>query len=94
MILFINIYMTYLVFSKFFQSTFAILISYFLYIRDRFFKYLFLVIFIICQYFFKLLLIILVMNFAFVNIFYLNSVSFGADNVKAIKWHVFTNDYG
>ena len=34
------------------------------------------------------------MNVAFVNIFYLNNVSFGADNVKSIKRHVFTNDYG
>ena len=86
--------MTCLVFSKFFKSTFAILISYFSFIGDRFFKYLFLAIFIICRHFFKLLLIILVMNFAFVNIFYLNNVSFGADNVKTIKRHVFTNDYG
>ena len=85
MILFINIYMTYLIFSKFFKCTFVILISYFLYIGDRLFKYLFLGIFIICQYFFKLLLIILVMNFAFVNIFYLNNVSFGVDNVKTIN---------
>ena len=85
MILFINIYMTYLIFSKFFKCTFVILIGYFLYIGDRLFKYLFLGIFIICQYFFKLLLIILVMNFAFVNIFYLNNVSFGVDNVKTIN---------
>ena len=85
MILFINIYMTYLIFSKFFKCTFVILIGYFLYIEDRLFKYLFLGIFIICQYFFKLLFIILVMNFAFVNIFYLNKVSFGVDNVKTIN---------
>ena len=85
MILFINIYMTYLIFSKFFKCTFVILIGYFLYIGDRLFKYLFLGIFIICQYFFKLLLIILVMNFAFLNIFYLNNVSFGVDNVKTIN---------
>ena len=77
--------MTYLIFSKFFKCTFVILIGYFLYIGDRLFKYLFLGIFIICQYFFKLLLIILVMNFAFVNIFYLNNVSFGVDNVKTIN---------
>ena len=85
MILFINIYMTYLIFSKFFKCTFVILIGYFLYIGDRLFKYLFLGIFIICQYFFKLLLIILVMNFAFVNIFYLNKVLFGVDNAKTIN---------
>ena len=85
MILFINIYMTYLIFSKFSKCTFVILISYFLYIGDRLFKYLFLGIFIIYKYFFKLLLIILVMNFAFVNIFYLNNVSFGVDNVKTIN---------
>ena len=77
--------MTYLIFSKFFKCTFVILIGYFLYIEDRLFKYLFLGIFIICQYFFKLLFIILVMNFAFVNIFYLNKVSFGVDNVKTIN---------
>ena len=53
MILFINIYMTYLIFSKFFKCTFVILIGYFLYIGDRLFKYLFFGIFIICQYFFK-----------------------------------------
>ena len=33
----------------------------------------------------KLLLVILVMNFAFGNIFYLNKVSFGVDNVKTIN---------
>ena len=85
MILFINIHMTYLIFSKFLKCTFVILIGCFLYIGDRLFKYLFLGIFIICQYFFKLLLIILVMNFPFVNIFYLNNVSFGVDNVKTIN---------
>ena len=41
MILFINIYMTYLIFSKFFKCTFVILIGYFLYIGGRLFKYLF-----------------------------------------------------
>ena len=60
-------------------------ICYFSHIGDRLFKYLFLRIFIICQYFFKLLLIIFVMNFAFVKIFYLNNVSFGVDNVKTIN---------
>ena len=57
----------------------------FLYIGERLFKYLFLEIFIICQHFFKLLLIIFVMNFAFVNMFYLNNVSFGVDNIKTIS---------
>ena len=52
---------------------------------DRLFKYLFFGIFIICQHFFKLLLIIFVMNFAFVNMFYLNNVSFGVDNTKIIS---------
>ena len=85
MILFINIYMTYLIFSKFCKCTFVILIGYFLYIGDRLFKYLFLGIFIIYQYFLKLMLIILVINFAFVNIFYLSNVSFGVDNVKLLK---------
>ena len=75
--------MTYLIFSKVF--TFVILISYFLYIGDRLFKYLFLGIYIICQYLLKLLLIILVMSFTFANIFYLNNVSFGVDNVKTIN---------
>ena len=37
------------------------------------------------QAFFKLLLIIFVVNFAFVNIFYLNNVSFGMNNVKTIN---------
>ena len=75
MILFINIYMTYLIFSKFFKCTFVILIGNFLYTEDRLLKYLLLGIFIIFQYFSKLLLIILVINFAFVNLFYLNNVS-------------------
>ena len=52
---------------------------------DRLFKYLFFGIFIICQHFFKLLLIMFVMNFAFVNMFYLNNVSFGVDNIKIIS---------
>ena len=82
MILFINIHMTYLIFSKFLKCTFVILIGCFLYIGDRLFKYLFLGIFIICRYYFKLLLIILVVNFAFINIFYVNNISFGVDNVK------------
>ena len=60
--------MTYLIFTKFFKCIFVILIDYFLYVRDRLFKYLFLGIFVICKHFFKLLLIIFVMNFAFVNI--------------------------
>ena len=77
--------MTYLIFSKFCKCTFVILIGYFLYIGDRLFKYLFLGIFIIYQYFLKLMLIILVINFAFVNIFYLSNVSFGVDNVKLLK---------
>ena len=82
MILFMSIYITYLIFSKFFKCTFVILIGYLFYIGDKLFKYLFLEIFIICQYFFKLLL---VMNFAFVNILYLNKVSFGVDNIKTIN---------
>ena len=53
-ILFINIHMTYLIFSKFLKCTFVILIGYFFYIGDRLFKYLFLGIFIICQYLFVL----------------------------------------
>ena len=77
--------MTYLIFTKFFKCTFFILIGYFLYIGDRLLKYLFLAIFIICKQFFELLLIIFVMNFAFVNIFYLNKLSFGVDNVKTIN---------
>ena len=85
MILFINIHMTYLIFTKFFKCTFVILIGYFLYIGDRLFKYLFLRVFIFCQHFFKLLLIIFLANFAFFNIFYLNNVSFGVDNVKTIN---------
>ena len=52
---------------------------------DRLFKYLFLGVFIICQHFFKLLLITFVVNFAFLDLFYLNNVSFGVDNVKTIN---------
>ena len=48
-------------------------------------RYLFLRIFIIFQYSLKLLLIIFVMIFAFVNIFCLNNVSFGVDNIKTIN---------
>ena len=59
MSLFINIHMKYLIFTKFFKCTFVILVGYFLYIGDRLFKYLFLGIFIIFQYFSKLLLVIL-----------------------------------
>ena len=77
--------MTYLIFTKFFKCTFVILTGNFLYIGDRLFKYSFLGISIICKHVFKLLLIIFVMNFTFVNIFYLNNVSFGADNVKSIN---------
>ena len=84
MILFLNIYMTYLIFSKFFKYTFVILIGYFFYIGDILLN-IFLEIFIICQYFFKLLLIIIFMKFPFVNIFYLNNVSFGVGNVKTIN---------
>ena len=61
------------------------LIDCFLCIGDRLSKYLFLGIFIICQNVFKLLLIIFVLNFTFVNIFYVNNVSFGVDNVKTIN---------
>ena len=57
MILFMSIYITYLIFSKFFKCTFVILIGYLFYIGDKLFKYLFLEILIICQYFFKLLLV-------------------------------------
>ena len=38
MILYINIYTTYSIFSKFFKCTFVILIGYFLYIGDRLFR--------------------------------------------------------
>ena len=48
MILFMSIYITYLIFSKFFKCTFVILIGYLFYIGDKLFKYLFLEIFIIC----------------------------------------------
>ena len=85
MIPFINIHMTYLIFTRFFKGTFVILTGKFLYIGDRLFKYSFLGIFIIFKNDFKLLLIIFVMNFTFVDIFYLNNLSFGADNVKSIN---------
>ena len=48
-------------------------------------KYLFLGIFIMCKHLFKLLLIIFVINFAFINIFYINNVSFDVDNIKTIN---------
>ena len=84
-VLFTNIHMTYLIFTKSFKCTFVILTGNFLYIGDRRFKYSFLGIFIICKHVFKLLLIIFVMNFNFVYILYLNNVSFGAGNVKSIN---------
>ena len=84
MIIFINNHMTYLIFTKFFKCTFVNLIGYFLYIGDRRFKYLVFEIFVIFRQFLKLLLI-LVMNFSFVNIFYLNNVSFDVENVKAVN---------
>ena len=56
--------------------------DYFLFIGVRLFKYLFLGIFIICKHLCKLLLIIFVMNFAFINILYINKVSFDLDHVK------------
>ena len=77
--------MTYLIFTRFFKRTYVILIGYFLYIGDRLFKYLFLGILLICKHFLKLLLIIFVMNFAFVDVFYLNNISFGVDNIKAVN---------
>ena len=85
MVIFINIHMTYLIFTKFFKRTYVILIGYFLYIGDRLFKYLFLGIFIICKHFLKLLVIIFVMNFAFVDVFDINNMSFGVDNVEGIN---------
>ena len=74
MIIFVNIFMIYLIFTKFSKCTYVILIDYLLFIGGRLFKCLFLGIFIICKHLFKLLLIIFVMNFAFINIFYINSV--------------------
>ena len=85
MIIFINISMTYSIFTKFFKSTFVILIDYFLFIRGTLFKYLFLGIFIICKHLFKLLLIIFVISFAFINTFYVNNISFDVDNVKTVN---------
>ena len=82
MMLFININMTCLIFTKF-KCVFVILIVYVLYIGDRFFKYLFLGLFIIAN-FFVLLLIIYDMIFTFANVFYLNNVLFRADNLKSI----------
>ena len=85
MIIFINILMTYLIFTKFLKCAYVILIDYFLFIGGKLFKHFFLGIFIICKHLFKLLLIIFVMNFAFINIFYINNVSFEVDNVKTIN---------
>ena len=83
MILFININKIFN-FHEIFQVYICYFNTLFLYIEDRLFKYLFLGIFIIGKQFSKLLLIIFVMNFAFVNIFYLNNASFGVDNAKTI----------
>ena len=83
MIIFIDIHMIHLIFTSFFECKFVILIGYFLYIGDRLLKYF--RNFHYFQVFFKLFLIIFVMNFAFVNIFYLNIVSFGVNNVKTIN---------
>ena len=77
--------MTYLIFTKFFKCIFVILIDYFLFVGGRLFKYSFLGFLIICKHFFKLLLIIFVINFAFINIFCINNVSFDVDNVKTIN---------
>ena len=77
--------MTCLIFTKFYKCASVILTGKFLHIEDRRFKYLYLGISIISRYIFKLLLIIFVMKFTFVNIFYLNNVSFGAGNVKSIN---------
>ena len=76
--------MTHLIFTKFFNCTYVILIDYFLFLKGRLFKYLFLGIFI-CKHLFKLLLIMFVMNFAFINILYINNVSFDVDYVKTIN---------
>ena len=70
MIIFINTLMTYLIFNRFFKCSYVILIDYLLFIGGRLFKYFFLGIFIICKHLFKLLLIIFVMNFAFINTLY------------------------
>ena len=85
MIIFIDIHMTYLIFSNFFKCTYVILIDYFLFIGDRLFKYLFLGIFVICEDFFKPLLIMFVMNFVFINIFYINNESSDVDKVNTIN---------
>ena len=59
-----------------------------LYIGDRLLKYSFLGIFNFWKHVLQLLSIIFVMNFTFVNIFYLNNVSFGADNVKLLTTRI------
>ena len=82
MIIFINIHITCLIFTKFFKCTYVILIDYFLYFGGRLFKYLFFGIFITCKHLSKLLLIMFVMDFAFINISYINNVPFDADNVN------------
>ena len=76
--------MTYLIFSKFFTCTFVTLIGCFLYIDERL-NICFYGFSLFASVFFLILLIILVMNFVFVNIFYPNNISFGVDNVKTIN---------
>ena len=65
MILFINIHLTYLIFTNFFKCTFVLLIGYFLYIGDRLFKYLFLRNSIICQHFLKIIVNYICYEFCF-----------------------------
>ena len=70
---------------NFFKCIYIIVRDYFLFNAGRLFKYLFLGIFIIYKHFLKLLLIIFVVNFAFINIIYINYVSFDTYNVKPIN---------
>ena len=83
MIIFISVQMTYLVFTKFFKWIYVILINYFFYIAGSLFKYFFKD-FYYLQAFFNLLLVIFVINFAFINIYRINYLSFDADNLKTI----------
>ena len=84
MIILINIHVTYLIFNKIFKCTHIILIDYLLIIAGRLFRYLFLRILIIWKHFLHLLLVIFVVNFAFINVLY-NNESFDVNNVKTVN---------
>ena len=78
--------MAYLTYTKFFKCTFVICYKCTCYLLEIDFLNIYFHGFsLFAGIFLEVLLIISVMNFAFVNIFYLNSVSFDVDNVKTFN---------